>query len=200
MTKHTIANATSIVLMTLASVHAALPDSPVNLTAAVMGSTVTVSWLAPATPVTSYMIEAGFSPGAANLAAFSTGSTATQFSAAGVAPGTYYVRVRAINQDGVSAASNEVRVDVMGFCFLPTMPSGLTDSVSGSMVALRWIESVGAVTYIVEAGSAPRLANIATIDLRSNVPTLTASAGPGTYYVRVRARNSCGLSPPTAKL
>src|ERR1700730_4520205 len=61
------------------------PGAPVNLSTSANGSTVTLTWGAPAAgdPVTSYVIEAGSGPGLANLANFVTNSTATTFSATG---------------------------------------------------------------------------------------------------------------------
>ncbi|MCX6553371.1 MAG: S8 family serine peptidase, partial [Acidobacteria bacterium] len=58
------------------------------------------------------MIEAGSAPGQADLANFSTGSTATSFAASGVGAGTYYVRVRATNAFGTSGPSNEATLSV----------------------------------------------------------------------------------------
>jgi hypothetical protein len=90
------------------------PNAPMGFVAGASGSTVSLGWSAPAgggTP-TAYIIEAGSGSGLADLASFSTNSTATSFSAGGVANGTYYVRVRATNSAGTSGASNEVKLVV----------------------------------------------------------------------------------------
>lgn len=83
----------------------------------VSGSSTPLSWAwslssipTPGTPdpgegATSYIIEAGSGTGLSDLASFDTGSTATTFRADGVAAGTYFIRVRAVNGCGVSAAS-----------------------------------------------------------------------------------------------
>src|SRR5438874_8853098 len=89
------------------SLHAAA--APGNLTATASGSSVALAWTAPDSGelVQSYVIEAGSSPGGINLANFSTGSTATTYSASGVPAGSYYVRVRARTASGVGPPSNE---------------------------------------------------------------------------------------------
>jgi quercetin dioxygenase-like cupin family protein len=77
----------------------------------------------------------------------------------------------------------------------PGAPANLTISRTGSIVTLTWSVASGGVTsYVVRAGSAPGQSNYADFDTRSTATTLTASAPPGTYYVRVHARNACGLS------
>ena len=85
-------------------------DAPGSLTATASGSTVALAWTAPASaePIQAYVVEAGSSPGLANLANFSTGNTLTTFSASGVPSGSYYVRVRALTASGVGPPSNEV--------------------------------------------------------------------------------------------
>jgi len=179
---------------------ASAPIAPSGLTAAASGSTVTLTWLAPTgtDPATSYTIEAGSAPGAADLANFPTGNSATSFTASGVGAGTYYVRVRAINGSGSSAASNEAILVVggsSGCSAAPGAPSGLTVvSTSGGTVVLSWGAASGSpTTYIVEAGSAPGLSNLANSDLSGTSTTLTApGVGAGTYYIRIRGKNACG--------
>ena len=70
---------------------ATAPGAPINLSTSSSGSSVTLTWGAPASgdPLTTYIIEAGSGPGLANLANFTTNSTATSFSASGIGAGTY---------------------------------------------------------------------------------------------------------------
>jgi quercetin dioxygenase-like cupin family protein len=84
---------------------------------------------------------------------------------------------------------------VMTKCISPPgPPANLTISRTGSMAALTWSAASGGVTsYVVRAGSAPGQSNGANHETGSTATTLTASAPPGTYYVRVHARNACGL-------
>ena len=86
-----------------------------NLTAVVSGIDGHVSWRPPASGgvPAAYQLEAGSSPGAANLARVRRRS-ATSLTFPGVPPGTYYVRVRSLAAAGVSAASSEVIVVVGG--------------------------------------------------------------------------------------
>ncbi len=67
---------------------------------------VTLSWNAPTTGgvPTAYHVEAGSWPGASDLTVFSTETSATSYSAIGVANGTYYLRVRASERRGTECA------------------------------------------------------------------------------------------------
>jgi hypothetical protein len=83
----------------------------------------------------------------------------------------------------------------------PSAPTALGASAVGSVVTVSWGAPIGggAVTdYLLEAGTAPGLANLynASVGLTTS---LSAVAGPGTYYIRVRARNGAGVSPPSAE-
>ena len=175
------------------------PGPPSGLSVSSSGSTVTLRWNAPSsggTP-TAYVVEAGSAAGFANLANFSTGNTSTTFSASGVGAGSYYVRVKASNSSGTSAASNEALLVVGGGCAgAPSAPSGFTLTAnSGGTVSFAWNASSSATTYIVEAGSTPGAVNLANSDLGSSATSATFSGiGAGTYYVRLRARNACGTS------
>lgn len=85
------------------------PGAPTNLTTTAVGVFVTISWRAATTggPASSYILESGSSSGLADILVFSTGTSATVFTADKVGLGTYYVRMRAANSGGVSAPSNE---------------------------------------------------------------------------------------------
>lgn len=87
------------------------PPGPPTLTFQRSGPAVTLSWTAPGGSPTAYVIEVGTASGLANLVVFNTGSTATSFPAT-APPGRYFVRVRALNANGVGAASNEVVITV----------------------------------------------------------------------------------------
>ena len=180
------------------------PGAPTGLTTSSSGSNVTISWAAPTSggAPTAYTIEAGSSSGASNLANFSTGSTATTFSAGGVGAGSYFIRVKATNAAGTSPASNESLLAVGGgggpCTGAPGAPSGFTlTGNSGGTVSFSWTASAGSpTTYIIEAGSSPGSANLVPgSDLGGTATTFTAtSVGRGTYFVRLRAKNTCGTS------
>jgi hypothetical protein len=107
------------------------------------------------------------------------------------------VRVQAANPCGLGVPSAET-VAIVGGAIVPPGPTFALDAaVSGSTVTLTWSPpSVGTapLQYRVEAGSAPGLANLATIVVPT--PTFVATGvPPGTYYVRARAIGVGGLGP-----
>jgi Tol biopolymer transport system component len=177
------------------------PGAPQGLAATVFGSTLTLTWGAPASgsPPTAYVIEAGSASGGVDIANFSTGSTATTFSATVAGGGTFFIRVRAAGAAGVSAPSNEILVTIGSGQSPPGAPVGLSSSVSGSTVTLTWARPLSgdaATTYIVEAGSSSGASNLAVIDTQSTNPIFVApGVGTGTYFVRVRAANAAGAGP-----
>ena len=88
------------------------PAAPTNLAAQISGNQITLTW-APSgsNAASSYIVEAGSSPGQSNVVVFDTGSALSTLGA--TAPnGTYYVRLRGRNACGAGAASNEVIVSV----------------------------------------------------------------------------------------
>jgi FlaG/FlaF family flagellin (archaellin) len=181
---------------------AALPGPPSALRAAVNGSSVTLSWDPPAAggPTTTYVIQAGSTLGASDLANAATGSAATTFTASNVGAGTYFVRVLAANGAGVGPPSNEVALSVLAACGgPPTPPSGLSFSVDGSTVTLAWTASAGDVTaYILHAGSTFGASDLAVYNTGNSLTSLTATnVGAGTYHVRIIGANACGASGPS---
>ena len=140
------------------------------------------------------MIEAGTTPGASDVARLNAGNH-TVFHVQ-ITSGNYFVRVKAQNPDGESDPSEEIEVRTPG---TPLAPTALMASGAGATVDLRWTASVGgfaATSYIIEAGSAPGLSNLARIQV-GNLTRFTTTAPPGVYYLRVRGVNARGTSLPS---
>lgn len=114
-----------------------------------------------------------------------------------------------LNESGVSAApiadkvasspAAEVGPDVLarptGLAAASTYPSG------DAAVGLAWdvpVNGQSLAGYIIEAGSAPGLADLASIATMSSEPSFIATrVPPGTYYVRVRVSNGDTVSAPS---
>jgi hypothetical protein len=73
-------------------------------------------------------------------------------------------------------------------------PSGLTATVTGSTVVLRWSLPFGAIAVRLEAGTFPRGLNAANAVIGATTSYVATNVPPGTYYVRVRAIDSMGES------
>jgi hypothetical protein len=87
------------------------PGAPTGLSAVLTGRVVGLSWSPPAGPAPAgYLLEVGSASGAADVASFAVGPV-TAVSGT-VAPGRYFIRVRARGAAGVGPASNEVAVTV----------------------------------------------------------------------------------------
>jgi Fibronectin type III domain len=184
----------------------AAPGAPRQLAATVNGTSLTLTWSAPDTggAPSTYVLAAGTSAGWSNLGSFSTGGTATSFTASNLPLGLYFARVSAQNATGISPASNEVSFTVPQACTsTPGAPADLQSSVSGSVVTLTWGPPAGGAAptaYQIEAGSGPSLADLARITVGATPTTFSANASPGTYYVRVRALTACGASAPSPEV
>jgi hypothetical protein len=173
------------------------PAAPTNLQAAVNGTNVTLSWsppAAPSSPATNYIVQVGSGSGASNLFNGPIGDVTTV--SGGVGNGTYFWRVIASNSAGSSPPSAESQFTV-GCTAAPGAPGSLTHSLSGRQVTFAWSAPVsgGAPTeYVIEAGRGPGLSDLASLPTGNTAVVLTIGAPPGTYYVRIRARNGCGTS------
>ncbi|MFN2445771.1 MAG: fibronectin type III domain-containing protein, partial [Vicinamibacterales bacterium] len=90
---------------------------------------------------------------------------------------------------------------VLGALPPPSPPLNLGSSVSGNNVSLTWQAPTSGIAtgYVVEAGSAPGLANLAVQPL-GNTLSFAIGASNGTYYARVRAQSAAGLGAPSNEL
>jgi hypothetical protein len=84
-------------------------------------------------------------------------------------------------------------------CSLPDMRGFLSFTTSSGSVMLSWGAATGTVTsYVIEVGRTTGGAEVAVIDTNNTATTYTVTGlMSGAYFVRVRARNSCGVSGPS---
>ncbi len=85
-------------------------------------------------------------------------------------------------------------------CALPPPPTAVKATVIGTLVTIEWQATPGKpLGYVLEAGSAPRTSNVLIAPLEDAV-SYSNTAPAGTYYVRIRTRDACGLGKPSADI
>jgi hypothetical protein len=176
------------------------PGPPTQLAALVQNGVIDFIWTPPASgSLTHYVLEAGSVAGGVDLGQIPIAATATTFRVENVPIGLYFVRLRAFGASGPGGVSNEVVVLVGDCQSPPPPPTGFSIAkLSSSDVRLAWNAPSGRVTsYVVRAGSTAGGADLANFDTGTDSTTLDAAAPPGIYFVRVYARNACGLSGPS---
>ena len=115
--------------------------------------------------------------------------------------GTYVARVRTRSDAGVGEIA-ETQFTVGGnTCPTPLHHLKLRTVVAGRRLGLFWTpldpevvaddDAQAAVSYAIEAGSAPGASDIGVLPMGRAAQFIT-NAPPGVYYVRVRAGNACG--------
>jgi hypothetical protein len=185
------------------SVGTASPLPPVNVRKSVAGTRVTVNWQrnpsggAP----TSYILYIGRTKWGSEV--INGRSLGNVLSATLTLPtGSYYVRLRARNARGNSASSYPVSFRIGTELASPT---GLTADWRGTQTTLTWVASsadspeLAPTDYVLEAGTAPGLADVAAIKVGEET-SFSTDVPYGVYYVRVRAMNDHGDSNPTEEL
>ena len=80
----------------------------------------------------------------------------------------------------------------------PAAPQ-LTVAANGATLRGSWERMPGAMSYRLEVGTVPGLANVLDVDV-GDVDHVEGVAPPGVYFLRVRAVNSHGVSPPSAEV
>jgi hypothetical protein len=139
-----------LLLVWLQTTPLAAPAAPTGLAAAVSGSTVTLQWRTPA-GATAIRLEAGTAPGLSDAANTVIGAV-SNYVAANVPSGRYFVRVRAIDPTGESGPSNEITVQVGQLAAPPVrlfdgkIAASLTDNANAPAVVVGTDGSVLIVT------------------------------------------------------
>ena len=80
----------------------------------------------------------------------------------------------------------------------PDAPTITAVTAEGTKGRLSWQPAAAddsVTTYIIEVGSTPGANNQGTFVAPATSTSFEREAGPGTYHVRLFARNACGTSP-----
>ena len=178
------------------------PTSARNLRSTVTGNQVALAWdRANGRFASNFILQAGNANGTYNIFTGPIGS-GTSLVASNLPSGPYYWRLIAQHPEYDQPPSDEAffQIGSSSPCTPPGAPEDFTFSVIGLQVTLKWRASPSGgtpATYVVEAGSQPALANLYNAPTGSAETVLAVSAPPGLYYVRIRAGNDCGTSPPS---
>jgi hypothetical protein len=189
----------------VATGESAPPLAPLALLATVQNTALELQWTEnPLGPVIAgYQLHAGSGPGLSDIGVLPLPPTARSFSAV-APPGTYYVRVHALNAAGVSVASNEaVLVAQPGTCTIPEVPLGLAVSVVASRLTLQWNAPLtGAIptTLTIQAGTVSGASDWGTFGFPAPVTSVSGIVPPGPYFLRLFAGNACGTSAASTEV
>ena len=150
----------------------------------------------------SYQLQAGTATGLVDIGVIPLPASARSL-AVPAPPGTYFVRLVALNAAGSSPPSNEaILTPGRGRCTPPAAPTGLQASSTGGVISVAWSPAAaGAIplNYGVEAGTVSGAANLGTFALPASTTSMGGPVPAGPYFIRVRACNACGVSAPSAK-
>jgi hypothetical protein len=115
--------------------------------------------------------------------------------------GNYVARVNSQAETGVSDPADLAFTVTGNGCLAPRLRLKLRTVVSGRRVGFFWSpldpdvaaedDRLSPVSYVIEAGSTPGAADIATMPL-GRASQLIVDAPPGMYHIRVRPWNACG--------
>ncbi len=183
------------------------PDPPTAFVATLNGTTLSMTWAAPASgpSPTDYVLEAAFDV-SFNAVIYSqrTGSPLTSLVIPGVPPGTFFLRARARNAAGQSAPSNVQVIGGGGLCTAaPGSATAFTITKLGGLnVRLSWTAPEGganpATDYLVQAALDAGFSRpVLNQPVGRSVTTFDAVAPPGMFFVRIVSANVCGTGAPS---
>jgi fibronectin type 3 domain-containing protein len=171
------------------------PSAPTGLAASAADTKVTLSWTA-SSGATSYNVYRGTTAGGESTTPVASNLTAgTTYTDTGLTDGTaYYYVVKAVNQGGVSPASNEASATPEPPA--PAAPTGLAATAGNSSVSVAWTASSGATSYNVYRGTTAGGESVIPVATGITTAAYTDSAVTNgtTYYYTVAAVNVGGTS------
>src|SRR5207249_4367230 len=178
------------------------PSSPQNLQATPGTNSVSLSWQAPTnnggSPITGYKIYRSTSSGT-ETGYVSLGNV-TSYTNRGVTSGIrYFYKVRAVNAIGVSSLSNEASATTLT---VPTAPQNLQASPGTTNVTLSWQAPASNGGTPITGYKIYRSTSSGTETGYVSLGNVTSYTNTGvtsgtTYFYKVRAVNSVGISSPS---
>lgn len=169
----------------------AVPGVPQLFPTQVQVSPITLSWIAgPGVPPRQYVLSAGSSPGASDVAVVPMGLASTLVTEV-PAGRPFYVRVAAVGDAG-STRSNEIAFTVSPVTL--SAPSLAQAVLSGSTVQLSWTGGAGATSYLVVARTTPNGPVVAWLPAAGFSVTVS-NVPPGTYHVTVAGSREGQFGP-----
>ena len=150
-----------------------------------------------------YQLHAGTAAGLANLGVAPLSAASLGLSVA-VAPGTYFVRVIAVNAAGSSAPSNEAVVhDRPRRLHRAGGARGLAAHGAAGIASVGWSSAAaGAIptSYELRVGRVSGAGDLGVLVLPAAMTALSGPVPSGTYYLQVAAVNACGASAPSPEI
>ena len=181
------------------------PLAPRALLATVQGTAVTLQWTEnPLGPVIAgYQVQAGTAAGLTDIGAAPLAASARSLAVV-APPGTYFLRVVAVNAAGASVASNEATIAPRpGMCTIPATPSGFTASAQSRVLSVGWNPAAsGAIptAYQLQAGTVTGGTDIGVVNFAGATTAVAGAVPPGSYFLRVIAGNACGASSASTEV
>jgi hypothetical protein len=171
------------------------PAAPTGLAAILNGTSVILTWSLGSgggTP-TGLLLYAGTTPGGSQVGVFPV-PVGTQLVVPFVPPGTYYLRLVAVNQAGASGASNEfVLVMPVGGGCTPPPARQLNTFIFSRYVRFSWTHVPGAAGYRLDFRTASGGPIVASIPLGGNTNVFSVTGAPlGVFYGTVTVVFGCG--------
>ena len=186
------------------------PGTPRSLAATATHDRVTLTWQAPSgrVTVTGYRVQRRVGSGSYRVVEADTGSAVTYWVDRAVTPTTNYsYRVRALNYGEEGSPSGRETVRTLAAPTIPGMPSALTaQPTADSQMQLSWTAPSdlggGVSGYRIERSPDVNPRDWTEVVADTGTPALSwgdeTLAADTVYHYQVRARNSAGVSEPSA--
>ena len=178
------------------------PEAPTALAATVIDDRVALAWQPAATgPAPSgYIVEAAVAGASTFAEVARTSAPALVVTRAPI--GSWQVRVRAITAGGSGPSSAPVSFTTSA-CTLPPAPPQQPWSLwTRPTFTVQWASPLAgsADEYVLEIGSSSGSADLGRIVVPGDRLSVTQAVASIRAFVRVRARNACGESAPSAEV